>query len=74
MVTDAKQPTEGGSPAAALLLTIADVCGLLQISRATFYRLEKAEKLPGRLLIGGQVRFHRETLENWLRAQVGGQV
>lgn len=54
----------------ALLLTVADLCGLLKISRTTLFRLEKSGEIPGRLSLGGQVRYHRETVENWLRSLV----
>ena len=49
-----------------LLLTIADVCALLNVSRSTLLRLEKAGGLPGRIVLGGQVRYHREVIENFL--------
>lgn len=55
-----------------LLLTVADLCALLQISRSTLFRMEKAGKVPGRLSLGGQVRYHRETVEAWLRSQAKG--
>jgi excisionase family DNA binding protein len=54
----------------ALLLTVAQVCQLLSISRATLYRLEQAGKIPGRVQLMGHVRYHRPTLEAWLVAQV----
>jgi excisionase family DNA binding protein len=51
-----------------LLLTCAEVCKLLSVSRSTLDRL--GETVPGRVKLGGQVRYHRETLENWLLDQV----
>ena len=57
----------------ALLLTVADVCRLLKISRVTLYRIEKDNPLPGRVKIGGQVRYHRESLEKWLLKQCDNQ-
>ncbi|AJE03335.1 helix-turn-helix transcriptional regulator [Geobacter pickeringii] len=67
-------PVPAGDPPAAdaLLLTVADLCGLLQISRSTFFRLKKAGQVPGCITLGGQVRYHRETVEAWLRSQVKG--
>ncbi|WP_318556596.1 helix-turn-helix domain-containing protein [Geobacter anodireducens] len=59
-------------PGNTLLLTVADLCALLQISRTTLFRMEKAGKVPGRLSLGGQVRYHRETVETWLRSQLKG--
>jgi predicted DNA-binding transcriptional regulator AlpA len=29
--------------------------------------MDKAGKLPGRIKLGGSVRFHRETIEAWLK-------
>lgn len=57
-------------PGNTLLLTVADLCALLQISWTTLFRMEKAGKVPGRLSLGGQVRYHRETVETWLRSQL----
>ena len=57
-------PTD--TSAASLLLASGEVCRMLNLSRSTVDRLVKAGKLPGRIKIGGQVRFHRPTLEAWL--------
>lgn len=62
-----------GAAQDALLLTVADLCALLQISRSTFFRLKKAGQVPGSVTLGGQVRYHRETVETWLRSQVKEQ-
>ena len=61
------------STVAPLLLSIADVCALLNVSRSTLLRLEKSGALPGRLVLGGQVRYHRQVIEAWLlkQAEVG---
>jgi excisionase family DNA binding protein len=56
-----------------LLLTCADVCALLNISRSTLFRLEKSGEVPGRVTIGGQVRYHRQVIEEWLLEQARGQ-
>lgn len=59
------------SPACGgLLLTVSDLCRLLSLSRSTVHRMEQAGKLPGRIEIGGAVRYHRETIESWLRGLV----
>ena len=50
-----------------ILLSVAEMCSLLRISRATLIRMDKAGKLPGRIKLGGSVRFHRETVEAWLK-------
>ena len=49
-----------------LVLTVAEVCELLKISRSTLLRAD----IPGKLKIGGCVRYHRETLDQWLLASV----
>jgi excisionase family DNA binding protein len=60
-------PVVTAPSSASLLLTVADLCALLSISRSTLHRMEKAGEIPGRLKLGGQVRYHRETVEAWLR-------
>ena len=50
-----------------LLLTAAEVCALLSVSRATFFRMKKAGEVPGCVSIGGQVRYRREDLEQWVK-------
>jgi len=62
-------PPVPASTVAPLLLTVADVCALLNVSRSTLLRLEKAGSLPGRVKLGGQVRYHREKIERWLLEQ-----
>jgi len=51
----------------SVLLTVSDICKLLKISRSTLIRMEKSGQLPGRLMLGGSVRYHRETIDAWLR-------
>ncbi len=54
----------------SLLLTVADLCALLKVSRSTITRMERDGSLPGRVMVGGSVRYHRETIECWLRERV----
>lgn len=54
----------------AILLSVAEMCKLLKISRATLVRMDKAGKLPGRMKLGGSVRFHRQTVETWLQSLI----
>jgi predicted DNA-binding transcriptional regulator AlpA len=54
----------------SLLLTVSDLCGLLRVSRTTLNRIEKIEEIPGKIKLGGNIRYHRETIENWLRSRV----
>lgn len=58
------------SPADALLLSVAEMCTLLKISRATLVRMDKSGQLPGRIKLGGSVRFHRRTVESWLQSLI----
>lgn len=55
-----------------ILLSIREVCALLKISRATLVRMDNAGKLPGRIMIGGSVRFHRKTIDEWIQGMVNG--
>lgn len=54
----------------SMLLSVTETCALLKISRATLVRMDKSGQLPGRLKMGGSVRFHRETVESWLRSLI----
>lgn len=68
-----KTPRPVKSEVLPLLLTLADVCALLNVSRSTVIRLEKAGGLPGRVTVGGSVRYHRLVIEEWLMEQATGQ-
>lgn len=59
-------PAENNS----MLLSVTEICALLKISRATLVRMDKSGQLPGRLKLGGSVRFHRETVETWLQSLI----
>ena len=52
------------------LISVAEACELVGISRSTLDRAAKSESIPGRVKILGRVRYHRPTLEAWLTAQV----
>ncbi|BCS53866.1 AlpA family transcriptional regulator [Geobacter sp. SVR] len=54
----------------ALLLSVADMCALLGVSRATLIRMDNGGKLPGRIKLGGSVKYHRETVETWLKEMI----
>ena len=54
----------------AILLSVAEMCTLLKISRATLIRMDNSGKLPGRIKLGGSVRFHRETVDKWLQSLI----
>ena len=50
----------------ALVLTVPEVCALLKISRSSLLRSE----IPGKVKVGGSVRYHKGVLEQWLKDQV----
>lgn len=54
-----------------LLLSVADMCKLLGVSRATLVRMDSGNKIPGRMKLGGSVRYHRAVVENWLLELAG---
>ena len=59
------------SPAAKsppLLLTAADVAGLLAVSLRTVRRLDITGRLPAPLTIGRAVRWRRAEIASWLAA------
>lgn len=64
--TRKKPAVEDTSP----LLSVTEMCALLKISRATLVRMDKSGQLPGRIKLGGSVRFHRETIDNWLKSLI----
>jgi excisionase family DNA binding protein len=49
-----------------LVIPVKGVCELLALSRATVDRLARKGELPGRIKLGGQVRYHVPTLLKWL--------
>ena len=70
-VPDPPKPVqvEPSPVAPAILLTVSQVCELLGgISRSTLVRMEKTGKIPGRVQLGGSVRYHLETVEKWVRS------
>jgi len=54
----------------SVLLSVVETCALLKISRATLVRMDKSGLLPGRIKMGGSVRFHRETIIKWLESLI----
>ncbi len=65
-----RAPKSTTSDPNAVLLSVIEICSLLKISRATLVRMDKAGKIPGRIKLGGSVRFHRETIEAWLQSLI----
>ncbi len=56
-------------PALPYLLCADEVATLLRISRKAVYCMVDRGELPGVTRIGRRVRFHRDSLLDWLRTQ-----
>ena len=54
-----------------LLLTVRQLEQLLKVDRITVYRMLSGGRLPG-FKVGGQWRFSRQAIQDWLQAQQGG--
>jgi prophage regulatory protein len=53
-----------------LLLRQRDVCRLLQVSRSTLFRWERAGAFPARLRVGpGIVAWRKSDIDDWLRSR-----
>lgn len=50
-----------------LFLTAEQLAQLLQVSKRTVWRMRSASQIPQPYQIGGNVRWLREDIENWLR-------
>jgi len=48
------------------VLTIEDLAVYLKIPKSTLYKLVREGKIPSQK-IGRHWRFHKETIENWLK-------
>jgi predicted DNA-binding transcriptional regulator AlpA len=51
-----------------VVLTQQDLCDLLKISRTTLYRMEKDFFIPGRVVLGGSVRYYRDQVFSWVES------
>jgi len=47
------------------LLSVNEICSILQISRRTFYELAKRGELPV-FKVGGEYRAEKSNLVNWI--------
>ena len=50
-------------------LTVQETAQLLRIAPNTVYDLHSRGRLPGGRRLGRSIRFHRETVVEWFRAQ-----
>ena len=48
------------------LLTVAEVCRILNISKGGLYQMVQRLELPGVLKIGRRLRFRADAIEKWL--------
>lgn len=62
-------------PGTSLLVDADELAALLSVSAATICRMNSGGKVPRPLRLGGAVRWHRQTVENWLReSQLAGRL
>lgn len=54
------------------VMTIEQLCSYLQLSRSTLYKLAQEGKLPGQK-VGKHWRFHKQTVDEWLRGHEEGK-
>lgn len=52
-----------------LILTVEETAALLRINRKTVYDLVRRDQLPGARKLGRALRFHRDALLRWMRAE-----
>lgn len=48
------------------LLTVADFCKAIGISRSTWHKLKRENATPAIISVGGIQRIRREAVEEWL--------
>lgn len=48
------------------LLTVADFCKAVGISRSTWHKLKRKNSTPAIISVGGIQRIRREAVEKWL--------
>lgn len=54
------------APATPEVMTIDDLAAYLQVSKSSLYKLAQEGKVPGHK-VGKHWRFHRVTIDQWLR-------
>ncbi|MDJ0766063.1 MAG: helix-turn-helix domain-containing protein [Myxococcota bacterium] len=47
-------------------MTVEEMAKLLRVNRNTVYELSQRGEIPGKLRIGRSLRFHRDTVLQWL--------
>ncbi|PRP98519.1 helix-turn-helix domain-containing protein [Enhygromyxa salina] len=61
--------TPGDAPHLPYLLCVDEVATLLRVTRKAVYCMIDRGELPGVTKIGRRVRFHRDSLLDWLESQ-----
>ncbi|MEQ1735518.1 MAG: helix-turn-helix domain-containing protein [Rhodoglobus sp.] len=61
-----KAGTERAATVAAELLSVQQVCDLLQCSERHVYRLASDHQLPAPVRLGALVRWRRAVLDQWI--------
>lgn len=56
----------GPQPASPEVMTISELAEYLQVSKSSLYKLAQEGRVPGKK-VGRHWRFHRETIEAWLK-------
>lgn len=69
-MASANAPTQPASLEGPALLTAEEAAKHLRIHVKSLYRLAKQGKIPSRK-VGGRWRFHRQTLDEWLKLSDG---
>jgi excisionase family DNA binding protein len=55
-------------PGEPLLLTVGQVAKFIQCSTLHVYRMEKRGEIPPAVRLGANVRWRRQTIEDWIAA------
>jgi predicted DNA-binding transcriptional regulator AlpA len=66
--TDAGQQELRGCLRDPLLVAATDACQLAGVSKATWWRLRAADKIPAHVRLGGRVLWRVEELKAWIAA------
>ena len=53
------------------ILTVKEICELLQLHQATVYKLAKEGRIPA-FRIGSDWRFRKEEIARWMAEQIKG--
>jgi len=57
-----------GTPIAPLLVTAEEAARLCGVSRATWFKMRAADRVPAPVRLGGSVRWRTDDLRRWVDA------